>query len=105
MYKISNLAANYQNIYWTSVATKEFFGPQSGKYQLTDDVNTQITSEICSSCYEEGYRLIFGEDILVQVQQMYYTWLTPKGSGALWTRVSAPNTAKILWLEQKLPRF
>jgi hypothetical protein len=47
MYKISNLAANYQNIDWSSVAAKEFFGPQSGKYQLTDDVKTQITSEKC----------------------------------------------------------
>ncbi|RFU29502.1 hypothetical protein B7463_g6841, partial [Scytalidium lignicola] len=88
MYKISNLANNYQNIDWTSDAAKEFFGPQSGKYQLTDDVKTQITSEK----YYRATRIMFQtdlcgvEDILVQVQQMYYTWLTPKGAGALWIR-------------------
>jgi hypothetical protein len=43
---------------------------------------------------------LYGKDIMVQVQQMYYTWLTPKGYGALWIRVSAPEAANSLWFQQ-----
>ena len=51
MYKISNLPSNYQNIDWMSPAAKEFFGPRSGQYKLTDDVKTQITSKRYLICH------------------------------------------------------
>jgi hypothetical protein len=107
MYKISNLPSNYQNIDWQSSAAKEFFGPRSGQYKLTDDVKTQITSKrylICHS-FQVVELTSAGEDIMVQVQQMYYTWLTPRGYGALWIRVSAPKAANSLWFHRQFTGF